>query len=192
MSEPARVLVVCTGNVCRSPLTERLLRLRLAQRLGEGSSRVRVASAGVRALVGSGMTAAAAEELRALGGDDAGFVSRQLTGDLVDDADLVVAAATEHRSAVVSLSAVAARRTFTLRELDRLLQDIDLTDLPTDPADRLRAVVVAAHSRRGSVPAGGGRDDDVADPYGRSAAVYAATTRQIAPAVERLVGAIAG
>ncbi|GMA87571.1 hypothetical protein GCM10025868_28210 [Angustibacter aerolatus] len=56
MSAPARVLVVCTGNVCRSPLVERLLRQRL------GTDAVDVSSAGTQALVGEPMTDPAAAE----------------------------------------------------------------------------------------------------------------------------------
>lgn len=192
MSAPARILVVCTGNVCRSPLTERLLATRLSQRLAERSDRVVIGSAGVRALVGSSMTVEAAAELRSLGGDATGFVSRQLTVDLLTDADLVLAATRHHRSEAVSRCPRALRCAFTLRELHRLLADADLSVLPDDPADRVRRLVELARGRRGFVPPAEEGDDDVADPYGRSAQTYAATTRQIAPAVEFLASAIAG
>lgn len=192
MSEPARVLVVCTGNICRSPLAERLLRARLADRLGAASERIIVTSAGVRAVVGSGMTARAAAELRAHGGDDDAFVSRQLTVDLLIGADLVLVATRQHRSEVVSLTPGAVRRTFTLRELHRLLRDADLSDLPQEPAERVRGLLAVAVARRGLVPPVDGRDDDVADPYGLSAQAYAATTQQIVPVVDLLVDAFAG
>ena len=191
-SEPARILVVCTGNVCRSPLIERLLVARLAQRLGERSDRVAVGSAGVRALVGSSMTVEAAAELRALAGDDAGFVSRQLTVDLLSGADLVVTATRQHRSEAVSRCPKVLRCAFTLRELHRLLVDADLSRLSSDPADRVRELVDLARRRRGFVLPVEPGEDDVADPYGGSPQQYAATTRQIVPAVELLVDAIAG
>jgi protein-tyrosine phosphatase len=192
LSPPARILVVCTGNVCRSPLAERLLVARLTTRLGERSDRVQVGSAGVRALVGSSMTVDAAAELRALSGDDEGFVSRQLTVDLLADADLVLAATRQHRSEAVSRCPKALRYSFTLRELHRLLVDADLSGLPSDPADRVRELVALARGRRGFVPPADEGEDDVADPYGRSAQDYAATTQQIVPAVELLADAIAG
>jgi protein-tyrosine phosphatase len=190
VSQPAQVLVVCTGNVCRSPLTERLLRARLTDRLGEQRDRVVVSSAGVRALVGSSMTAEAASELRALGGDDLDFVSRQLTVDQLNESDLVLAATRQHRSAAVSLAPRALRCAFTLRELHRLLRDADLSGLPHDPAERVRELVTLARGRRGFVPPAEEGDDDVTDPYGRSAQDYAATTQQIVPAVEFLVDAL--
>jgi protein-tyrosine phosphatase len=192
VSEPARILVVCTGNVCRSPLIERLLVSRLAQRLGERANRVEVGSAGVRALVGSSMTVEAAAELRALAGDDDGFVSRQLTVDLLAGADLVLAATRQHRSEAVNRCPKVLRCAFTLRELHRLLVDADLDGLPSDPADRVRELVDLARRRRGFVPPTEEGEDDVADPYGGSAQVYAATTRQIVPATKLLVDAIAG
>jgi protein-tyrosine phosphatase len=189
---PARILVVCTGNICRSPLVERLLRVRLGDRLAERSERVVVTSAGVRAVVGSGMTAEAAAELRSLGGDDLGFVSRQLTADLLEDADVVLAATLQHRSEVVRLAPQALHRTFTLRELHRLLRGADLTGLPADPADRVRELVALARSRHGVVPPARDGDDDVTDPYGRSVEEYAATTLQVVPAVDFVVDALAG
>lgn len=190
MGEPARILVVCTGNVCRSPLTERLLRARLSDRLAEQHDRIVVTSAGVRALAGSAMTPQAASELRSLGGDDAAFVSRQLTVDLLQGSDLVLAATRQHRSEAVTLAPRALRSAFTLRELHRLLREADLSGLPRDPADRLRELVVLARARRGFVPPAPEGDDDVTDPYGRSAQAYATTTQQIVPSVEFLADAL--
>ena len=90
MSEQFTILVVCLGNVCRSPLAERLLRMRIEQMLGDGASAVRVSSAGVRALVGDPMNESSAAELRRLGGDPDGFVSSQVTAARATEADLVL------------------------------------------------------------------------------------------------------
>jgi protein-tyrosine phosphatase len=70
------VLFVCFGNVCRSPLAERLLRWRLAEQLDDLSEHVEVTSAGVCAVVGRPMDAKAAAELARLGGGADGFVAR--------------------------------------------------------------------------------------------------------------------
>ena len=162
MSETFDVLVVCLGNLCRSPLAERLLRLRLADAPG-----VRVNSAGVRAVVGAPMDASAALELSRLGGDSSGFVARQLTADLVKDADLVLTATRQLRSQVVELAPAALRRTFTLRELAALLEE---RPWPSEPAD-MRAVVAAAADWRGSV-ADRGDALDVPDPIGGPASLH--------------------
>ena len=95
VSEPGRfrVLFVCIGNVCRSPVGERLLASRLPR------DRFEVASAGVGAMVGYAMSKYAAEELRSYGGDPTGFAARQLTTDMVEQADLILTATRELRSA---------------------------------------------------------------------------------------------
>ena len=101
MSEPFEILVVCLGNVCRSPLAEQVLRMRFAELLGDGSPAVRVSSAGARALVGRPMDEHAAAELRRLGGDPEGFAATQLTAAAAGAADLVLTATRELRSRVL-------------------------------------------------------------------------------------------
>ena len=87
MSVPV-LLTVCTGNVCRSPLLERLLQQHLDRSLGPGAVAVR--SAGTAARVDSGMDERSARLLRDLGGDPEGFTSRRLTASMVREADLVL------------------------------------------------------------------------------------------------------
>jgi len=163
MSDPFDVLVVCVGNLCRSPLAERLLRVRLAD-----APHVRVTSAGTRAVAGAAMDARAAAELDRLGGDPLGFEARQLTADLVSDADLVLTATRELRTQVVELAPAALKRTFTLRELAALLEERPWTcDHPTD----LRALIADAAAWRGSV-ADRGDALDVPDPIGGPADLH--------------------
>ena len=115
MSEPYDVLVVCEGNLCRSPLAERLLTSRLAE------SGVRVSSAGVHAVVVAPMDASAAAELTRLGGDPTEFEARQLTASMATEADLVLTATRAIRGQVVATAPSALKRTFTLLELAALL-----------------------------------------------------------------------
>ncbi|MBT0993098.1 low molecular weight phosphatase family protein [Cellulomonas sp. DKR-3] len=183
-----RVLAVCTGNICRSPAVERLLAHALAA-AGAGDDVV-VASAGTAAVVGAPVSA---EMVRLL--DDAGvpsgaFAARQVTQDELRRADLVLAATREHRRALVQLEPSVVRRTFTLRELARVVGTIDAADLPgTDVAGRLAALVALAARRRGLAPAAAAADDDVADPYGRGADAYRASFDEIRPAVDAIVHA---
>ncbi|HZI97068.1 MAG TPA: hypothetical protein VFD41_06030 [Actinomycetales bacterium] len=176
-----RILAVCTGNICRSPLVERLL----AQQLPD----IEVASAGTRALVGEPMQPPSRAILERLGGDASGFAARALTQQLVADADLVLALTRRHRSAVVQLHPRATRCTFTLRELARLAPQV--TPLPgATPEERLRALVPAAAARRGFEPVADPADDDVIDPYRRDQGVYDEMAAQSVPAVEALVDAV--
>jgi protein-tyrosine phosphatase len=178
--------MVCTGNLHRSPLAERLL----TARLGSSREMFRVSSAGTAARAGTPMDPVAVALLAELGGDPRGGVARRLTANLVEDADLVLGAATEHRDAAVRLSpAWALRRAFTLREFARLLRAED-ADGVAGPADRAAELVRGAGARRGSE--GRGEDDDVADPYGAPEQVARACARRIAESVERIAKAVVG
>jgi protein-tyrosine phosphatase len=176
---PFSILVVCTGNVCRSPAAERLLR----QRLGPT---VTVESAGTFGLVGEPIAAPMAHLLAERGLNVDGFAARRLSTALIQRADLVLALTRTHRGLVVEAWPKAVRRTFTLREFARLLSGIDVATLPAaTPADRLRAAVPLAAAQRGRwrVPS---REDDVLDPYGQPRPVHEASLGQILPAVDAI------
>lgn len=193
MTAPAdgfRILVVCTANICRSPLVAQLLARRLTERLGTGATRVQVSSAGVRALAGHGMDPSMARLLQGYGGTSEGFRSRQLDERLARGADLVLTATRDHRAAVVTLAPAALRRTFTIREMARLAGLIDVSSLPRDPVERLRALVAAVWPLRGtSVPPHPG-GDDVADPHGGPSHAYSTAAEEMARAVDDIAAAM--
>src|SRR4051812_10984921 len=76
---PFTVLFVCTGNICRSPVAERVARAFLDAALGAEAACIHLGSAGTRAVVGSGVHPDSAAVLAGLGGKPAGFAARQLT-----------------------------------------------------------------------------------------------------------------
>ncbi len=169
MTDTYAILFVCTGNICRSPFAERLLRARLDARLGPEAKRIEVASAGTYGLAGESMMPEASETLHRLGGTSDGFVARSLDAQQVEAADLILALAREHRGAVVTLVPRASARTLTLREYARLLGGVTAADLPPaggDPVERFRAITAAAFARRGYAPPRHPSDDDVPDPFG--------------------------
>jgi protein-tyrosine phosphatase len=98
-SDAPNVLVVCTGNICRSPMGEAFLREHLQDR---GILHVRVASAGTQAQVGRPAMSAAQDAVRAIRGDAGRHVARQLDIAMAHDADLILCAADEHRRHVLS------------------------------------------------------------------------------------------
>ena len=161
-----RVLHVCTGNICRSPMAEQLMRAGLADRLGPEAGRFVVQSAGTWGHTGSPMEPFALSTLATYGVDGSDFRARELVAELVVGADLILGATREHRAASVVLHPRAAKRTFTLREFTRLAASVDDAALPQDDVvERARALVAASAARRGLVPPERPSDDDLADPY---------------------------
>lgn len=195
---PFAVLTVCTGNVCRSPMAERLFTARFAGLAANGwpgwkpGKGLTITSAGVTALVGDPMPPDAAELTALNGGDPAGHVSRQLQTTDLESADLVLAMSRAHRREIVTLLPVASRFTFTLREFARLIDDYAAQEpahfrIGAGAVAVLPGVVNAVAMRRGFVPAPENpEDDDVVDPYRRSRETYERSAKQVVTAVDTI------
>ncbi|WP_395243862.1 low molecular weight phosphatase family protein [Agromyces sp. MMS24-K17] len=178
-----RVLVVCTGNVCRSPIAEQVLRARLAAAGVDAT----VSSAGTAALVGAPMTEEAAARSRRLGGDPSGHIAVEVTAEMLRDVDLVLTATRAHRAAVARLEPRAIRRSFTLLEFSRLA-----AAGAAEPVDGFVEYVAAVAAARGIVPPPlEPADDDIVDPYGRGPGIYDVAASLIDRAVDQVVRALA-
>jgi len=94
-----RILMVCTGNICRSPMAEVLF----AHRLRERGFSATVESAGIAALVGKPAEQHAQDLMRDRGLDLSGHRARQLTLDLLRQFDLVLVMEARQQKAVEAL-----------------------------------------------------------------------------------------
>lgn len=155
----ASILIVCTGNVCRSPIAEGLLRMSFESRLGPDAPGV--SSAGTMGWSGSGADPKSVEAAAERGVDISGHRARELSPGDIGAATLILGMSGEHARAVVALEPGAATRTFTLKELVRLLEA-----LPPAPGGDLGSRVAAADELRASGFAGIPDDEDVPDPLG--------------------------
>lgn len=108
------IVLVCTGNTCRSPMAETLLRERLRQKLGAEEG-VRVLSAGVAAVVGSGASPQAIEVMGGMGLDMTGHSSRPLDDAVMNVADIVLTMTRGHRAAILAAWPDMHDRVHTLR-----------------------------------------------------------------------------
>jgi protein-tyrosine-phosphatase len=183
------ILFVCTGNTCRSPMAEGLLR-KLA---GERGIDVEVRSAGVSAISGTSISRHAAGILQDEGIDDR-IVSSQLTGEAVVWADLVLTLTGGHKRHLLQYFPSAVTKTYTLkeyvhtqesvdadiRELDSLYADAELSiSLGGEPdaADLQRIIEI-----RQRIPS-----FDISDPFGGSREDYELTAAEIRTALYSLL-----
>ncbi|GAA1877071.1 arsenate reductase/protein-tyrosine-phosphatase family protein [Asanoa iriomotensis] len=190
---PFTVLHVCMGNICRSPMAERLLALSVRQRLTrvpagtavpEADALVHSHSAGTGGWHdGEEMNPPAARQVRARGGDPTGFAARKLLSEHIDAADLVLTATADQQDYVVALRPDAAARTFVLGEFGRLLPVVDPAALPdgslTPDAVYARGVALVEAvdaARRGAAPLPA---DDLDDPWGRGDQTFSRVADEI-------------
>jgi len=117
------VLLVCTGNVCRSPMAEFLLR----RWLGPDSS-WDVISAGVSTFDGLPPSEEAVTALQEKGMDASGHRSRFLNEALVDSADAIVVMTRNHRRMVLDRFPRARERVVLLNEFSPLRKGEDVED----------------------------------------------------------------
>jgi protein-tyrosine phosphatase len=178
---PIDILILCTGNICRSPMAEALLRHKLelagidATVTSAGTWRAGEPAAGgsILAMVGRGL-------------DLSPHVSTLLDIEAVHRADLVIAMAREHVREVVVLDPPSLAKTFTLKELVRRAEALGPTPLPFD-----RWLAHVGQGRQARQMLGASRDDDVADPIGQSDDRFLDTADELESLIDRLVPLLA-
>lgn len=171
------IVVVCTGNVCRSPIGEAVL--------GSLLPDVAVSSAGTHAMVGRPAAPETTQFVSRELGVELDHVSRQLINAHAEAADLIITMTTEQRAWMAREAPRALRRTFTLRELDEILA---LT--PNSPcSESVRGIALDASRLRSRVGTAGG-ELDIADPYGGPPDGYERAFREVLTSSRRIAHSI--
>lgn len=115
MPKPGYILVVCTANVCRSPMAAALLQHALAAQ-AEPLRSIEVISAGVAARDGDPVSANSVAALKKVGLDIAQHRSRALTADLVRNALAVIGMTESHRASLAYAINPVPRNVYLFRE----------------------------------------------------------------------------
>jgi sulfate adenylyltransferase len=171
-----RVLFVCTANICRSPFMELT-----ARELAGPDAAATFASAGTHGFREHPMDAAMAETLAARGLASDDFLSRPLTSDLIEEADLVLTAEASHRTFILDDHPATFRKVFTLGQFAEAVRALSPE---LSGRDLLRA---AGQNRGGAVSR-----LDVRDPYGRGPEAAEACAGQIDELLRVVVPALTG
>jgi len=194
MGDEARILIVCTGNICRSPFIERLLQHELDEHRSSDRGII-VRSAGTGALVGSAIDPQASAQLVAHGGDASGFRARDLAPALIAESDLVLTATRAHRGKVALMCPKVLRRVFTFCDFADLVDGIDGLSSPVAPRDPrawVRQVTEKAAASRGLKPPLALDLADIADPYRREDEAFAAMAQQVVESMPAVVRSLVG
>jgi protein-tyrosine phosphatase len=107
-------LVVCIGNICRSPMAEGLIR--------QAVPGVQISSAGMSALVGRGADPIAVQIMAGVGVDISAHRARMLTDAIARDADLILVMDDQQKQQLAAQYPYARGKVFRLGESTR--QDI--------------------------------------------------------------------
>lgn len=177
-----QILVVCTGNICRSPLAAAYLQSRFDE-LSPG--RFEISSAGTHGVVDGAVPRQIAHLASDFGLSLDAFRGRVLSAEMLAGADLILTMERRQRSLAVQMEPRSLRRTFTVRELARILPSVP-PEIGISAEQRWQSLVALAQRHR-QPTVGSHALDDVIDPYGMPAATYREMADQLIPALRGLV-----
>ncbi|MUG46780.1 low molecular weight protein arginine phosphatase [Paenibacillus woosongensis] len=184
-----RILFVCTGNTCRSPMAEGIFR-KLARERGIDAE---VASAGVAAVAGLPISRHAEGVLKDQGIHDQ-ITSTPLHAELIEWADLILTLTGGHKQQAIAAFPEKADKIYTLKEyveddevvlaeqaeLNQLIADLELSRALGQALEEAKEQRIRELLQR--MPR-----YDISDPFGGSREDYNLTAQEISAALEKLI-----
>lgn len=185
-----RILFVCTGNTCRSPIAEQLFRQK-ASRLG---LELEVQSAGVAAVAGSPVSEQACSVLKDRGIDCTSQRSQMINEELMQWADVVLTMTMSHKYRLTQFYPDAVDRIYTVKEFAfndeetmKLRQEVEKLAGEMQIKLALSEQISEEDRRRWAELEQRLPDDDVSDPFGGSKEVYEATAQELDDYIGRIL-----
>jgi protein-tyrosine-phosphatase len=123
--ERFHILVVCTGNICRSPMAVGMLRHFMPETFRDI---ITVSSAGTDALHGNQATAFAIQAMKQVGIDISDHRARRLSRSMVAEADLILAMEQTHLKTIQGLQFFGTGKTHLLSRFDDSREPYDIQD----------------------------------------------------------------
>ena len=170
-----KIVFVCTGNLCRSPMAEGLLRHAVQEQGCEG---IEVSSVGTWAYYGRPATDEAVTTLKERGIDISAHLSRPVEIEELRAADLIVAMTSVHVREITNLAPELADRIVMMKELREIKSAVVGPDASRE--DRGRALLTGQRPKRR-------RDLDVDDPMGLPIGAYERCVGELQEGVDVLV-----
>ncbi len=177
-----RVLFICTGNICRSPMGELLFRT-----YTQGTS-LEVGSAGTHSLVGHGIDPSSKALMDAVGIDSSQFRSTQLTQDIADNSDLILCFEPEQRHNIVVIAPTALPYTFTLTDFSNMCAYCAQHNMITGTTiqERLQSVIDQSMQIRPMLPPSA----TIPDPYRKNFEAFRSAARATNDAIRNILRSI--
>jgi len=170
--------MVCTGNLCRSPMAEAVMRHEVERR----GCDIEVASVGTWAYFGNPATDEAIEVLEGRGIDLSTHQSRAMDPKEIREADVIVAMTSVHRREILNIASEVDHKIVLMKELVELAID---GDLPGGSEARIERLLGAQRPKWR-------RAMDLDDPIGKPIGAYEKTVDLIEAGIEVLVDALCG
>lgn len=160
-----KILFVCTGNTCRSPMAELIFNNFIKDNKDLASWGA--ISAGISAIPGQSATRYAVQVLDEEGISASGHYSKQLSENAIREADLVLTMTQQHKDIINNTNPEYIDKIFTLKEFTINERSSNIVDIKnTLYYDKL----------------------DIMDPYGQSEEVYRQTKEEIKNELKKILG----